>query len=389
MASKNERRAKELGITLQAYKRSDEYKNKKKQRKADKELENRSKKLLEDAPDELKNDPSFRNLPLDMQEMALYSYKIQQEDNEDKARKMDEALNEATEQADPYWKNILRIAQDEIVRSFDEAKGDFGSSAERLNRRITEIQQDLVENKDFLSLEQQSELSQLSKTYEVQRDQLVETHALSGMTFSTKRERAETDLDEYTTGIVESTKRQYAKQMSDLEKEASRGNIEAITQLADLDRQLQEELTAIGRKAETQLGTENLPPEILSAMRKEETGEPLTEVERQLAYQGKVAMREQVGGVVGGAEAPTGETRKLQPMPMLGQSRLQKEPTKKRTFGDAEPTRMFQPIRPQKPTTGYVPLGGVTGSLYEDKARDIEQRKQAIYGEKVQKSLNY
>ena len=39
--------------------------------------------------------------------------------------------------------------------------------------------------------------------------------------------------------------------------------------------------------------------------------------------------------------------------------------------------------------TGTQTLGGVTGSLYEDKVRDIAQRQQSLFGEMTQASLNF
>lgn len=75
-----------------------------------------------------KENPAFEKaygmMTPDEQKIAVMHAQIQMEDNEDKARKLEKALDQATKQADPYWKSYLRVAQDEIVRSFDELKGD-------------------------------------------------------------------------------------------------------------------------------------------------------------------------------------------------------------------------------------------------------------------------
>jgi hypothetical protein len=251
-------------------------------------------------PEFLRNDPSFLNLPTDMKEIAVYNYEVQKSNDEDKALKLAQALEIATEQAEPYWKSIVLIAQDEILRGFEAVRGDFNSSVERQQRIIENINADLTTNKDFLSLEQQSDLSNLAKNYEINTEQLIEGAANQGMTFSTKRKIAEKRLAESNTGMVESTNRRYNKQIADLETQATRGNLEAQKELEDLARKKNESITSIGRSGETYLGTENLPE-----------------------------------------------------------------------------------------GTGYEALGNVTGSLYEDKVKDIEARKQGVFEELTQGSLQY
>ena len=211
------------------------------------------------APDFLKNDPSYQNLPYDMKEIAIYNYEVQKSNDEDKALKLSQALEMATEQAEPYWKSIILVAQDEILRGFEAAKGDFQSSVERQQRIIQNINQDLTTNKEFLSLEQQSDLSNLSKNYQLNTENLIEGAADAGLTFSTKRKIAEGRLAESNTGMVESTNRQYNKQISDLQTQADRGNLEAQKEMEDLQRRTTEQTTTLGRAGETYLGTENLP----------------------------------------------------------------------------------------------------------------------------------
>lgn len=121
------------------------------------EIQTRIDKL----PDEIKNDPSFKNLPIDQQEIVAYNYEIQAEDNKVKQQALADALEMATEQADPYWKNIIRIAQDEVLRAVEEVEGDYKSGVERRQRNIQELKQDLTANKEFLSLEQQAELGRI------------------------------------------------------------------------------------------------------------------------------------------------------------------------------------------------------------------------------------
>lgn len=210
-------------------------------------------------PDFLKNDPSFQALPTDMKEIAVYNYEVQKANDKQKAEALSKALEMATEQADPYWKSIILVAQDEILRGFEQAQGDFNSSIERQQRIIENINQDLTTNKDFLSLEQQNELANLSRNYQINQENLVQGAAEQGLTFSTKRKLAEQRLAEANVGMVESTNRQYNKQLMDLQNQASRGTEEAQQEIEDLQRRISENTTSLGRKAETYLGTENLP----------------------------------------------------------------------------------------------------------------------------------
>jgi len=255
-------------------------------------------------PDALKNDPNFMALPDDLKQIAVYTYNIQKQNDETKAKALSEAYDKAVQQADPYWANIIRIAQDELLNTFAAAKGDYNDIVTRQTQRIQELNESLAANKEFFSLEQQQELSNLALSYKKNRDSIISSSANLGLTFSTKRKLAEEQLAEYQTGMVESTKRQYQKQIADLEREVSSGNIAAQQELAEAKRQYEESILATGRQAESYLGTE-------------------------------------------------------------GVSQLE----------------------------GYKPLGTteapVTGTIYEDKVKDVAARQQALYDELTQSSLQY
>lgn len=413
----SKREAKKYGIkrVLIDDKDREDKKAKKERKKREKEAkkareaqEKRLKELSRGASAELLNDPAFQQLTDDQKLVALYQEKIQREDNVQKQAWMEEALNEAIEQSEPYMKNELRIAQDEVKRGFAEAKGDYKTSAEILNRRIDNIEQDLEENKEFLSMEQQAELSRVAQGYEIQRDNLVETHALSGMTFSTKRQLAEKRMTDEEKGIVESTKRQYNKKIADLQKEADRGDLEAQKQLEDLQRQLNEDLTRMGREFEEEYGTENLPPEILGIQNKQASGQPITASEQQLldnfkrSVDGNIALggdqAKQFQGIkktLDKSAIPQSE-KTIEKVPdeeikyekgkLLGQT---KDRTKMRQILDSDRGRQKQPERASEPDFGYKALGDVTGRFEERSVRDVEQRKQALFDEKSRESLNY
>ena len=77
--------------------------------KARKEQQNKLNDLIKGASPQTLNDPNFKNLTDEQKIFVLYNEKILKEDNEDKARKMDEALDEAIAQAEPYFQQELKV----------------------------------------------------------------------------------------------------------------------------------------------------------------------------------------------------------------------------------------------------------------------------------------
>ena len=261
--------------------------------------------FYDELPDELKNNNIFMDLDFDLQEMAFSSYQIQVANNEDKARKMDEAFNMAVKQADPYWKQIIRIAQDETVRTFDEAKGDYQSSMDRINRRQTELTDDVALFKDRLSLDEQVKLGAINRSYTSQIKEVAQNASEAGITFGAgelSRTGQQGLVDEQNEEIVESTKRQFAQQIEDLTIKQQRGDTDAQTQLSDLERTYGSRIQDIGRNIESYLGSQ--------------------------------------------ATAGMG-------------------------------------------IEGYSGMGNITGTMYEDKTKDVEARKRALFDELNQSSLNF
>ncbi len=201
----------------------------------------------------------YQTLSPDQQEFAKYNWNITKSDAKEDIKLYQEALDEATKQAEPYWKSYLLVAQDEVQRAVDEVQKTTQSEVEKNQRVLDSLKENLASNKEFLSLEQQSDLVNLTKNYEVQTEQVVGGAAEAGLTFSTKRKLAEQRLAESQTGLVESTQRKYNKQIRDLTTEAEKGSTEAQKQIEDLKRRMGETITGIGRQAEAKLGTKNIP----------------------------------------------------------------------------------------------------------------------------------
>jgi len=215
--------------------------------------------FINSLPDSIKNDPVFQSMSPDMQEAIAYNHYVQSQGAEEDIKAWNDALVSAQADADPYFKNLLRVTVDEVNRASTKLTGDYASRAQQLQDSLADIQADLTTNRAYLSLTEQADLKKLSQQYQVELENTQQTMAARGLTFSTSRATAESRLQQSQQGLVESTTRQYGYQMQKLEKEAARGNTTAQTQLDDLKRQLGYNRTALGRGFEQTWGTSSLP----------------------------------------------------------------------------------------------------------------------------------
>jgi len=207
----------------------------------------------------LANDPNYNSLPDDLKKVAAYFENVGMASNTEQGTRLINALKQAGDQSDPYFKQLFRIAEDTMIRTSDSYKASFGTDEERLTKRMTEIQEDLAKNKDYLTLEMQSDLNRVAMQYKINVEQTQGTMANAGLTDSSIKQQAEARLAESNKDLVESTQRQYSKKIADLETESQRGSTEAKRQLDELKRTYGENITRIGREMETTWGTTGMP----------------------------------------------------------------------------------------------------------------------------------
>ena len=210
-------------------------------------------------PDWLANNDYFKQLTPDEQKYIVNYYNVLRLNDQENQDRLKKALNDAKAQADPYFAEQIRIAQSELLTALGEQKGDFASKQRDLQLRIDQIKEDLATGKERLSVDQQAELARQQRKYEVQLENLVESAAATGLTFSSKRAVAESRLATEQTDVVESTKREFQRRIEDLQIRASRGETEAQNLLKDYERVYGENVTKLVRTAEKELGTANLP----------------------------------------------------------------------------------------------------------------------------------
>jgi hypothetical protein len=372
--------------------------------------------LMSRAPESLKNDPTFKSLPADLKEITIYNYEVQKANNAQKAEALQKSLEVAAQQADPYWANIIRIAQTEVSNGIAELTGDHNSQVENLGRQVQYINEDLARNKTNLSLDQQQQLAslaadltdrketfqrniqylggekasqlysmelnyskniddinrnleyttaekdaaleKLSRDFVQNRSAVIGNAADAGLTFSTKRKIVENRLAEDNNYMVESTLRQYNQAVlqgeaerqystsqfiqgkSDIERKATMQTEEEKAAMATSERQIQEARDTIQRKYSQQIA----------------------DLETEAA-RGNVTAQAQLADL----------KRKLQ------ESIKSTGITAEKYLG----TENLPSI------AGYEALGNVPGTLYEEKVKDIEQRKQSLYNDMTAASLPF
>jgi len=209
--------------------------------------------------DEIKKTDAWKNLTPELQADALAYFDTLNLADLEKQRNIAKALDTAISGADPYYAEIIRIFQEELTRKLGIEVKDYESQERNLQEKIRQIQEDLTIGKGRLGIDEQAELARQARKYEVDLENLREGAAAAGLTFSTRRAVAEERMGTEYQDIRESTQRQFARQVEDLVKSASRGEQTAKWQLEDYQRKLGERATELIRITEQKLGTAQLP----------------------------------------------------------------------------------------------------------------------------------
>jgi hypothetical protein len=210
-------------------------------------------------PDWLKGNEYFTQLSEDDQKYLIDYYNVLKVNDTERQKLLTEALNDAKASADPYFKEKIRIAQDELSRALGTQKDDLASRTTDLTNKINDIKTDLATGKGRIGIDEQAELSRQVRKYEQELETVRENAATTGLTFSSRRTVAESRLATENTDVVESTKRTFQRKLEDLVSAADRGDRDAKNQLKDYERLYGENVTKLLRGAESTLGTGNVP----------------------------------------------------------------------------------------------------------------------------------
>lgn len=202
--------------------------------------------------------PEYKALTNDEKKMVDLRYAVQTGASEYTAKQLKEALKKAKKDSSGYMTQILREFETTVSQQVAQETGDYQSHLDTINENIKEINEDLATNKANLSLEEQQVLAKQARDYEQTRGQLITQIANTGTTFSSIGEQQKGYAEATQKGIVESTTATYDAKKKELETQAARGNLQAQQQLSDLERTHQQNISSIGLKAESYLGTDKV-----------------------------------------------------------------------------------------------------------------------------------
>ena len=209
-----------------------------------------------------KKTDEYKNLPQEMRDFIDIAYNTIEVGGEEEARMFSNAITQAQAIADPYFKTQLAMAKAEVFGAIAERTQDFEARREAIQRARDELMEDVSRNKDFLTLDQQAEISRTVKSYDEDLLAIADQAAEKGLTMATG-ERSRALAEERRTSqfqdVIQSSRRRLNFQLKELELKASRGDIAAQKQLSDLQAKQTFGLQQIGRAAEEVLGTANLP----------------------------------------------------------------------------------------------------------------------------------
>lgn len=253
--------------------------------------------LLNALPAAIKNSDDFKNLSRDLQLGLAKYYNVLSQGNDKALKDWNDTLEVAKQQAEPYFKNLLNIATDQLKRDianlqnsynptiqgidaqiskllddlntgkrrYDEefqeqlaslqldretAKGTLDYNINQLDTRIKQLQEDLTRNKEYLTLEQQAALSDQLRNYKKQVDNMRETMAQRGLSESTIKEEAKKELEAEHQSVITGLQRKYEYQVQTEELTAQRGTEEAEAQKANLQRLYQIDLQKFQQQEE-------------------------------------------------------------------------------------------------------------------------------------------
>ena len=158
------------------------------------EKEEKIKEKLQEAGEEyeydageLESSQEFQDLPEDEQEVVRNVFKAIAENNKVAADQLVAAFEAATSYANPYFKQKLRLAKDELERGFVAIDQEQEFKLERMNKRLADLKEDVAAKREFLTLEEAADLKEIERTYMQEQQTLRQNLAATGMSSSTRR----------------------------------------------------------------------------------------------------------------------------------------------------------------------------------------------------------
>lgn len=209
--------------------------------------------------DELKKLLASSGLSSDEQKaIQAYYDAISTYDNEAAAR-FSKALDAGTKLADPYFRQKIRLVQDELTTVFADLDKDLEYSIGVKERALKNLKEDFDSQKGYLGLEEQQQLKDLETKYTQELETARNNAAATGFTHSTRRAKTEEVLAESKGDLVESTKRQFGAKLGSLERNVNQSTTDTASEIARLQEITTGKKQSTYRAAEEKLGTGGLP----------------------------------------------------------------------------------------------------------------------------------
>lgn len=211
-----------------------------------------------DIPEELANDPFFKQLPAADQQTVAYYWKTLTGNNIKAVQAFNDAMDQAAKDADPYFKEKARILKDELTRVLTGADADLATKEATLARRKQQILDDLTYNKDQLTTEQSAELARQADKYNQELEKIRSDMADRGLSSSSIKTQADEQLNTENQDVIESTNRKYARELRTQQVGADRQVLDLLDQIQQLRTDTSQKKTTAVRNVEATLGTGEL-----------------------------------------------------------------------------------------------------------------------------------
>lgn len=245
---------------------------------------------------DFQNTDAYKALSDEEKETADLLFNVISVGGEAEARTFADAIQQSIAVAEPWAKAQAAMALAEFAGAVDETIFGFEAKAEAIKRSRDILAEDVTNQKEFLTLEQQSEIARQVKQYDQDLLTIADQAAEKGITFATgarSRQLAETRRTEQFQDVIESSRRKTNFQIKELELKAARGDVDAQKQLETLSGEQGFALRKIGRSAEEILGSERARELGITGFK------PTGGVEGTLEEEKEKRIISDVGGVVG------------------------------------------------------------------------------------------
>lgn len=203
-----------------------------------------------------KDTPQYQALSTWEKQLADLQYQVSTKSSEYTKQQLKDALAAAKKDSDPYMRGIIRMAEEDVSLAIAQETGDYESHLKTLEQNIKETEEDLANNREFMTLEHQRSMAQQLRDYKRSSGQMKMRIAEQGLGDSTFGKQEQTYAEQTQEGIVEGQTARFEKGIRDLEVGAQRQISRTQQGIEDLTRTHQNRVSQIGLGAERTLGSE-------------------------------------------------------------------------------------------------------------------------------------